>query len=524
MVIYLSMPINTQPTSDNLEFCVEDKLFPDPISSDFGDFVRETVRFFHRHPEIGERIAKDQRAAALAAKHERARKKNEELMSCASLPGFVDEDLRACSTELKTGRPRMDCLTVFVFLLLRGRIGGPCRMSARDIVLESRSLEAALEPYLNGQMPGATTILENLNLLSSETYDTILRLQLSEAQSQGLDDFSRVAVDSTAVEASSAWPTDSKTILDLCKRFLSVEGKLEPFGFKRSSTRKCEEWLQLLKRFHKDISLCGSGKTAAKNRRLFYEGFFVFACKLLKRLLNRYDKMDVWLVNQTHLLPSEQDKVLLMRKLLQEDVTDACTALQHCIDRVEDVRLAKARERVLGVADRAAAIIVKGGREPVMGYKPQLVRSAQGLITALSVESGNPADSAQLEPVVKASITNSSVVPREVSADDGYASQEGLQRVLDLGVERVSISGAKGKKLLAKEWDLPEMRELRNWRSSVESLMFVLKDGYRFGRLGRRGLDAVRRELQEKVLAYNQDRAILLRARQELATAPPLAA
>ena len=151
-------------------------------------------------------------------------------------------------------------------------------------------------------------------------------------------------------------------------------------------------------------------------------------------------------------------------------------------------------------------------------------RSGGGLITSLSIESGNPADSASLQPLVEASIANTQVTPAAVSADDGYASAQGLKDVHALGVESVSISGAKGKKLLGEEtWKQPEMLALRNWRSAVESLIYVLKHGYGFGRLGRRGLEAVRRELTEKALAYNLDRLILLRKRQAQASAlaPP---
>jgi hypothetical protein len=43
------------------------------------------------------------------------------------------------------------------------------------------------------------------------------------------------------------------------------------------------------------------------------------------------------------------------------------------------------------------------------------------------------------------------------SADDGYSSQAGLEEVLHLGITVVSISGAKGKKLI----------EALQWRASL---------------------------------------------------------
>ena len=82
-------------------------------------------------------------------------------------------------------------------------------------------------------------------------------------------------------------------------------------------------------------------------------------------------------------------------------------------------------------------------------------------------------------------------------------------------VEAISISGAKGKKLTALEdWDSEVYRDARRCRSAVESSMFTIKAGFAFGELGRRGIDAVRDELLEKVLAYNGCRSILMKQRR----------
>ena len=88
-------------------------------------------------------------------------------------------------------------------------------------------------------------------------------------------------------------------------------------------------------------------------------------------------------------------------------------------------------------------------------------------------------------------------------------------KLLELGVTTISISGAKGKKLTAPDaWDSDAYKDARRCRSAVESLMFTIKDGFAFGELGRRGIEAVRDELLEKVLAYNCCRTILIRQRR----------
>jgi hypothetical protein len=138
------------------------------------------------------------------------------------------------------------------------------------------------------------------------------------------------------------------------------------------------------------------------------------------------------------------------------------------------------------------------------------VRSANGFVTSLTVPQGNTADCSELEPAISASIRRTGVVPGLVSTDDGYASTKGREAVLALGVKDIRISGSKGKKLTSPEdWYSDLYRDARRNRSAVESLMFTIKDCFEFGDLGRRGIEAVRDELLEKVLAYNCCRIIL---------------
>lgn len=159
-----------------------------------------------------------------------------------------------------------------------------------------------------------------------------------------------------------------------------------------------------------------------------------------------------------------------------------------------------------------------------MGERPQLARSGRGFVTALVLPAGNAADSPQLLPMVKEHITHTGVTPPVVSVDDGSSSQEGRDGVLALGVKVVSISGAKGKKLMeAAQWKSQPYRQARAERSAMESLVFSLKQGFEFGELMRRTHESVLAEMLEKILAYNICQ--MTRVRKRLAEeAQPLAA
>jgi hypothetical protein len=114
--------------------------------------------------------------------------------------------------------------------------------------------------------------------------------------------------------------------------------------------------------------------------------------------------------------------------------------------------------------------------------------------------------------MVKQQITNTGVIPAMASADDGYSTQQGRDEVLGLGLKVVSISGAKGKKLIEpQQWKSQPYRQARAERSAMESLVFTLKEGFEFGEMMRRTHENVLAEMLEKVLAYNVSQIIRVR-------------
>ena len=148
----------------------------------------------------------------------------------------------------------------------------------------------------------------------------------------------------------------------------------------------------------------------------------------------------------------------------------------------------------------------------MVGYRPQLARSGRGFVTALVLPRGNAADSPHLVTMVKEQITNTGVIPSMSSADDGYSTQQGREEVLGLGLKVVSISGAKGKKIIeGQKWKSQPYRQARAERSAMESLVFTLKESFEFGEMKRRTHENVLAEMLEKVLAYNISQIIRMR-------------
>jgi len=225
------------------------------------------------------------------------------------------------------------------------------------------------------------------------------------------------------------------------------------------------------------------------------------------------------------LAPSQRVCLECLVDQIKEDLSDVYTVIGYTADRIFHGKQLKSTEKILSLSDKAAAFIKKGNRNPVIGYKPQLARSEQGFVTALLVPEGNAADSSELVPATLTSTSRTGTIPNTASVDDGYASKINVTTLHEMGIKIVSISGAKGKKLTSPDdWNSEAYSKARNDRSAVESLMFVLKYCFAFGVLRRRGLDAVRAELTEKVIAYNFCRMVHLKNRQSQKTAAKLAA
>lgn len=168
------------------------------------------------------------------------------------------------------------------------------------------------------------------------------------------------------------------------------------------------------------------------------------------------------------------------------------------------------------MSDPDAAFIIKGNRDLKFGFRPQLARSEEGFVGALIVPEGNPSDSTMLEEVVCEWMYRTKVTPSVVSTDDGYTSKEGKWNLEGgWGVGEVSFSGSKGKRVTDPDtWESKTHRRARRKRSAVESTIFTVKDCYEFGELSRTGIEAVRAELLEDVIAYNFLRKVQVRRRK----------
>lgn len=483
------------------------------MESEFFTFLHEAHQLVAGDPAILDFIDADldlhgQRKKALRIQDALwTEARNQSLPSIERLPRSVTAE----SLILGTGRPRTNAYVIYLFLAGRGFIGGFKSADATTLMLESVTLQVFLRNHGLG-LPGRSTLTELVNAVSVETREKIFDAQLRLVLEEGWDDGKKLTQDSTAVKGNVLWPTESRIMVDLVARLWRRGNRLYKVGLPNFDEFRTAKVLGKMSLIDREISLgTGSKKKKPGHRRDLYENLLKKAFRAAELLTPQLERAQQAL-QELDVLPSLHARAVRLVEWMKTDLEHLRRVVQSCEARVIRNEKVPVGEKVLSVSDQDVGFIAKGGREPVVGYKPQLARSGNGFITGLIVPLGNASDSGQLLPMFEQVVKRTNVIPEIVSVDDGYSSIASRATLKDRGVIVVSISGSKGKNITPDEdWDSEKYSVARDNRSAVESLMFTIKNGFGFGRVARRGLDNVRVELLEKVLAYNFCRMAICR-------------
>jgi hypothetical protein len=489
--------------------------------SEFSHYLEEAHMLACREPLILKKIAEDLDRYGQTKKRIRILDKRWQSSQSRLLPNILikESEISADDLRLQGGHPRMDAYLVYMFVMIRGFVGGVKSSWFKLFLQESKTMEL-LSSYGNwSKMPGFSTISENINAVSNETREFIFDAQIRVIMDEGFDDFKDLTVDSTSVSAHSAWPTDSAILLGLVSRLFNRGKKLHKFGIADVSDRRFPNIIKMIKQLHKEISLTVRKPKNKSNRKKKYRKLLKESIKAHKAFCEELEKVKQSII-KVNIPPSQYMKLEKLFCWLEDDLLALNNVNGYCSKRINEDESTPSNEKELSLSDKSVGFIKKGDREPVIGYKPQLGRSKKGFISAFKLPQGNASDSAEFKSIVLDGIFRTQVMPDIISADDGYSNKAIREYFLEEGVRVVSISGSKGKKIIGPEdWLSEDYVDARNNRSAVESLMFTIKYCFDFGRVMRRGIENVRAELLEKVLAYNFCRIFELRRKYPLSLA-----
>lgn len=494
--------------------------------SDLLQFLQEAHRLLVANPALVRRAEADLDAHGCAKKALRLADGAWQAERSAPLPGYADATAVVDPTRLTLaqGRPRTPGYVVLIATLLRGYLGSGFKACDVTTMMQESVTLRIFFANLMLPMPARSTLTELVNAISNETRRLILDAQIALVLGLGWDEFSVMLQDSTHVGGNTAWPTDSRLLVALVSRMLRVGATLPRVhlpGFEALAASKVQQHLEAMIKLDREIDMSRGTREGKRTRRQRYKSLLWRARRASKLLNAAIAKTEATLV-LLDILPSRKTMAQRAVNRLRTDIEALAQVIANTEARVIEERKVTMAEKKLSISDPDAGFITKGQRVPVIGYKPQVARSGMGFVTGLLIPKGNAADSEQLVPMVDEVIRRTTVVPAVLSVDDGYASAANVEAMKARKIEVISINGSKGRALTARaDWDSVEYSLARDQRSSIESLMYTLKQGFDFGDVARRGLNAAYAELMEKVLAYNLCR--LARMRRDTDEMPSLA-
>ena len=381
-----------------------------------------------------------------------------------------------------------------------------------SMLCENSSLHQFIGRLGIGKFPSRNTIHEQISALSEATLKLFHQAVLNCVKACGLDDFSAVIIDSTAIKADSAWPVDSALLKDLSckimKNIQSVHDKISCLERRTVPLKRLQNYCDDMRKLDFKISMFKGKKGAKKMRKNSYTQELLPRCR---KFIIRLEK----------LIPEIKQYCGTVKALTIDECisrfTDKVLMVEYRFNMAPEDYDVKTARKIYSMSDDAAAFIKKGGRETVFGYRPNFAFSANGFLTSFTLEAGNTSDSKAFNNCLDENEKMTREVAMMISVDDGYSSAANLDYAIEKGAALVSVSGSKGKMLLGEEIYASEnYQQARNIRSISEAGISKLKNYHNLERFTVCGLKRVRQETLISTIGFNLEKLCQLLCQIEL--------
>ena len=356
-----------------------------------------------------------------------------------------------------------------------------------------------------GQYPSKSVLQENIKAIREETWEAIHSEILGYARQAKIEKGRTVRVDATAVETNIHHPTDSTLLSDgirIITRWLEEGKELTPqprYHFS-AHRRVVKKRLMTILNAKKDTV-----RQNAYRDLLHYAGQAAGYAESAILELASYEG---------HTLADTFTGQELARRLER-----AVRILKKVIDQT-DRRVFKgekvpASEKVVSFFEDHTDIIVKGKRDTEYGHKVFLTGGASNMILGCLIVRGNPADTDQYQSLLLKHRELYGRMPRQVTADGGFASKDTLAFAKENGVKDAAFARKRGLSVLDMAKSSWVYKKLRNFRAGIEAGISVLKRAFGLDRCTWTGWEGFTRYVWSSIVSYN----LLVIARIRLASA-----
>lgn len=346
-------------------------------------------------------------------------------------------------------------------------------------VLDSATA-AAFVRIPNGLSPTDSALQGVIGLIRGATWERINQSLVKDALSRRLETFKQARIDSTVTATMIHKPWDSQLLGDAERVLdrLMVEAREQNPAVRYTCHRR------VVKKQIMAIRNCkGEEKRRGHYRKLVHS---------VRHTLGAV---------QAQIVAQQQSENWLKRA---EHYTGlAVRVIDQAVRRVIKGEKVAATEKVVSVFEPHTDIIVKNRRDTQYGHKLNLTTGMRGMVLDVVIETGNPADSSRLLPMIKRLGECYGKMPRQVAADAGYASAENIVDAKALGIKAVGLPKKRGMKIeemTGSDWIY---KKLKRFRAGIEGNISMLKRVFGLDRCTWRGLEHFNAYVMSAVLAYN---------------------
>jgi|APCry1669188910_1035180.scaffolds.fasta_scaffold24396_1 transposase, IS5 family len=356
-----------------------------------------------------------------------------------------------------------------------------------------------------GQYPCKSILQRNIKALREETWETINQVILGYAKQEKVESGRKVRIDATAVETDIHHPTDSTLLADgvrIITRWLAEGKVLSP-----SPSYAYSDHRRVVK---KRVLLILNAKKEAV-RQGAYRDLLVYAGKVREYALVAIPELSAHQARET--------VDFFAVKILAEKLARAVGLLGKVIDQT-DRRVFKgervpASDKVVSFFEDHTDIIVKKRRETEYGHKIFLTGGVSTMILDCLIVRGNPADTTLYRPLLARQQELYNRMPRQVSADGGFASKDNLAFAKEHKVKDAVFAKKRGLSVLDMAKSAWVYKVLRNFRAGIEAGISTLKRAFGLDRCTWKGWEGFGRYVWSSIVSYN----LLVLVRKKLATA-----
>ena len=341
-----------------------------------------------------------------------------------------------------------------------------------------------------GQYPCKCILQDNIKAISEQSWEEIHRLLISYAVKHKIEKGRKVRIDSTAIETAIHHPTDSTLLADgirIITRWLMAGKAMNPTPDYRYSNHN-----RVVKK--RVMTILNSRKE--KIRQEAYRDLLDYAQRVVGYALPAISE-----------LRDYRGLDFLSAQGIAEKLERAVGLLNKVVDqtrrRVLNGEKVPASEKLVSFFEDHTDIIVKGQRDTTYGHKVFFTGGPSTLILDCLIEPGNPADSDRYQVLLERQQHLLGRMPRQVSADGGFASKDNLAFAKANQVKDAAFAKRRGLSVLAMVKSQWVYKQLRNFRAGIEAGISVLKRAFGLDRCTWSGWDGFKQYVWSSVVSYN---------------------